>query len=138
MSISADHLDLEALKLAFLQDMLGRIARADTVVVAAEEALIDVVCPPEALRQAGLADADGRPTPLAEAASVRALLVLPGALPEDQRLKLVTPLAKLAEVDGEVDMREKSTIAMAGHLLGLSIPALVAHLEGTGVKIVMR
>ena len=135
MTRTADDLDLDELSLAWLQDMLGRVADADGVVVAVERELIDAVCPPEALRRAGLADADGRPTALAEPATVRALRELKGALSEEARLRLVTSLAALAAVDGRVDLRETSYVAMAGYALGLSIPVLGAHLAGTGVTI---
>jgi uncharacterized tellurite resistance protein B-like protein len=138
MSRTAEDLGLEELKLAYLQDMLGRIAGADGVIVAPEKDMIDAICPPEALQKAGLADADGKATALAESATVRAMMVLPGALSQEERLQLVTPLAALCAVDGSVDLREKSYVAMAGYLLGLSIPVLSAHLAGTGVTIAVQ
>lgn len=132
---SADELDLDELKLAFLQYMVGRVSGADQVVTAAEQARIDAICPPEALRRAGLTDGTGAPTELAEAARVRALMELPGALSEAERLALVSALASLATVDGAVDLREKSYVSTAGQLLCLSLPAIAAHLRSSGVTI---
>lgn len=132
---SAEDLAIADLELAFLQYMVGRVSAADRVVTTAEQQRIDVICPPDALRRAGFVDAAGAPTALAEAARVRALMELPGALSEDRRLALVTPLAGLATVDGVVDLREKSYVSTAGQLLCLSIPAIAAHLASTGVTI---
>jgi uncharacterized tellurite resistance protein B-like protein len=138
MARSAEELDLDALKLAFLQYMLGRVGGADKVATAREKALFDTICPPESLRRSGLADAAGQPTALADPARIRALMVLPGALSEAERLRLITPLAELAAVDGSVDLREQSYVASAGQLLALSLSTIAEHLAGTGVNVVVR
>lgn len=135
---NADQLDLEALKLAFLQHMVGRVSQADRTLTDAERAAVARICPPAALVRAGLTDASGAPTALTEPAKVRALMELPGALSEADRLALLTPLAQLATVDGGVDLREQSYVAAAGQLLALPLTTIAAHLAGSGVRIAVR
>lgn len=125
----AGELDLEVLELAFLHHLLREVAGADGALGDREAALIEQVCPPDALRRAGLIDAQGEITELGRATSIRALAVLPDALSEPDKLGLVGRLGDLARIDGRVEVGERSLVVLAAQLLRVPVDVVTAHLD---------
>jgi hypothetical protein len=105
--------ELDLLKLAFKKGLLDDIARADLATTPAEQALIDRLCPPAALRAAGFVDEHGQLTAWFHTRRVEARERLPNELRTLHRLDLVTELLELCIVDGQLH-RDEGVPAAAG------------------------
>ena len=111
--------DVETMKLVFLRHVLEDMARADNVLTPDELAMIDRLCPPAQMREAGLLDDKDQLTPLGTELRNRAIDELPRVLPLEDRLAMVTSLVELAIVDGQLDRNEGSLLYLAATLLGV-------------------
>lgn len=121
--------ELDLLKLAFKKGLLDDIARADLATTPAEQALIDRLCPPAALRAAGFVDERGELTAWFHTRRVEARERLPNELRTLHRLDLVTELLELCIVDGQLHRDEGSLLLRAARELAIDAHTLNAHLD---------
>lgn len=122
-------MDLAILELAFTRLALDLIARSDGELHAAEAAVVADAAPDEALRAAGLLDAEGHFTARFETARREALERLPHELPLARRLDLLATCFRMVVADGDLDRAEGALLYDAARMLGVTAEQLEARLH---------
>jgi hypothetical protein len=121
--------DIRLLQLAFTIHMAEQILGSDLDVVDEEAAWLHATFPPEMLRQTGLLGVDGHRTAAYEEARDVALLELPDALSEGEKLAVMEVLVGAAAADGLLAAEEANALAHAARLLGVGDREWASHLE---------
>ena len=120
---------LARLQLAFTLHMAHQVLGADADFVASEHRWFRERFPPEMLRELGFVDAAGGYTAAWEEARDVALLELPRALHEADKLQIIEELVNAAASDGVLCAEESDALAHAARILGVGDAVWAEHLE---------
>ncbi len=127
--------DVDVSKLVFLRFHLLKLARADAKLLPDERALLESVCPDEALRSRGLLNDDGTYTASFVAELDAARRDLPSRLSNEEKLEMITLFVEMAVIDGDLHHDEGVLLQEAATALVVDPEDFDRHLDGLTDKV---